>query len=32
MDVTIYNPSLDPERALARPIVELLASTLAGRA
>ncbi len=32
MDVTIYNPSLDPKRELARPIVELLAGVLDARA
>ena len=32
MDVTIYNPSLDPKRESARPIVELLAGVLDARA
>ncbi len=32
LDVTIYNPSLDPERTLAGPIVALLAEVLGGRA
>ena len=32
LDVTIYNPSLDPEGTLAGPIVALLAEVLGGRA
>jgi arginase len=32
MDVTIYNPSLDPERRMAPLIVRLLSEVLAARA